>query len=92
MDIGAHTRHVHPSRTPVTRNFCPAVGVAVLQRRRPLFRPTVIATLALAALPDVLHLLTKARRLLDGHHFRLRIHATKAATTMTSRTMPEMLP
>ena len=44
MDIVAHT-------------LWAAVGVAVLQRRRPLSRPTVIATLALAALPDVLQLL-----------------------------------
>jgi LexA-binding, inner membrane-associated putative hydrolase len=43
MDIVAHT-------------LWAAAGVTVLHRRRALSRPTVIATLALAALPDVLHL------------------------------------
>jgi len=44
MDIVAHT-------------LWTAAGVTVLHRRRPLPRPTVTATLVLAALPDVLHLL-----------------------------------
>ncbi len=44
MDIVAHT-------------LWAAVGVTALHRRRPLSKPTVIATLVLAALPDVLHLL-----------------------------------
>ncbi len=44
MDIVAHT-------------LWAAVGAAVLHGRRPLSRPTVIAALVLAALPDVLHLL-----------------------------------
>jgi LexA-binding, inner membrane-associated putative hydrolase len=44
MDIVAHT-------------LWAAAGAAALHRRRPLSRRTVIATLVLAALPDVLHLL-----------------------------------
>ncbi|MBI3367795.1 MAG: hypothetical protein HY021_04920 [Burkholderiales bacterium] len=44
MDIVAHT-------------LWAAAGATILHRRRPLSRPTVIATLVLAALPDVLHLL-----------------------------------
>jgi hypothetical protein len=44
MDIVAHT-------------LWAAAGVNVLHRRQALSRPTVVATLALAALPDVLHLL-----------------------------------
>lgn len=44
MDIVAHT-------------LWAAAGVTVLHRRRPLSRSTVIATLVLAALPDLLHLL-----------------------------------
>lgn len=44
MDIVAHT-------------LWAAAGAAVLHRRQPLSRPTVIAALGLAALPDVLHLL-----------------------------------
>ncbi len=44
MDIVAHT-------------LWAAAGAAILQRRRVLSRSTVLATLALAALPDVLHLL-----------------------------------
>lgn len=43
MDIVAHV-------------LWPAVGAAVVHRRRPLSRSTVVATLVLAALPDVLHL------------------------------------
>ena len=44
MDIVAHT-------------LWAAAGVTVLHRRRALPRSTVVATLVLAALPDVLHLL-----------------------------------
>ena len=44
MDIGAHT-------------LWAAAGGTVTHRRQALTRRTVIATLALAALPDVLHLL-----------------------------------
>jgi LexA-binding, inner membrane-associated putative hydrolase len=44
MDIVAHT-------------LWAAAGAALVQRRRPLARGAVIATLVLAALPDVIHLL-----------------------------------
>ncbi len=44
MDIVAHT-------------LWAAVGVTLIHRRRPLSRSTVLATLGLAALPDVIHLL-----------------------------------
>jgi hypothetical protein len=44
MDIVAHT-------------LWAAAGATAIHRRRPLSRSAVIATLALAALPDVLHLL-----------------------------------
>lgn len=47
MDIVAHT-------------LWAAVGATVLHRLRPLPRPTAIATLVLAAVPDVLHLLPLA--------------------------------
>jgi LexA-binding, inner membrane-associated putative hydrolase len=43
MDIFAHT-------------LWAAAGATVLHRRQPLARPTVVATLVLAVLPDVLHL------------------------------------
>jgi hypothetical protein len=44
MDIVAHT-------------LWAGAGVALLSRRRPISRGTVVATLSLAAVPDVLHLL-----------------------------------
>jgi hypothetical protein len=44
MDILAHT-------------LWAAAGATVLHRRRPPSRSTVVATLVLAALPDLLHLL-----------------------------------
>ncbi len=44
MDILAHT-------------LWAGVGVALLSRRHPVSRRTVVATLAMAAVPDILHLL-----------------------------------
>jgi hypothetical protein len=64
MDIVAHT-------------LWAAAGAAAIHRRRPLSRPTVIATLVLAALPDVLHLLPIAGWWLfaDGSFAALRGYA-----------------
>ena len=64
MDIVAHT-------------LWAAAGVTVLHRRRPLSRRTVVATLVLAALPDVLHLLPIAGWWLfaDGSFAALRGYA-----------------
>jgi len=55
----------------------PAVGAAVVHRSRPLFRSTVVATLVLAALPDVLHLVPIAGWWLlgDGAFAALRGYA-----------------
>ena len=47
MDIVAHT-------------LWAAAGATVLHRRRPLLRGTVVVTLVLAALPDVIHMLPRA--------------------------------
>lgn len=54
MDIVAHT-------------LWAAAGATVLNRRRQLSRSTVIATLVLAALPDLLHLLPIAGEWLMFH-------------------------
>jgi hypothetical protein len=64
MDIVAHTLRA-------------AAGVAVIHRRRPLPRGTVMITLALAALPDVIHLLPLAGWWLfgDGSFAALRAYA-----------------
>jgi hypothetical protein len=64
MDIVAHT-------------LWAVAGVALLHRRRPLCRPTVVATLVLAALPDVLHLLPIAGwwLLADGSFAALHSYA-----------------
>ena len=64
MDIVAHT-------------LWAAAGATVLNRRRQLSRSTVIATLVLAALPDVLHLLPIAGGCLfsDGSFAALRGYA-----------------
>jgi len=64
MDIVAHT-------------LWTAAGVTALHRRRPLSRPTVLASLVLAALPDVLHLLPLAGwwLLADGSFAALRGYA-----------------
>jgi hypothetical protein len=64
MDIVAHT-------------LWAAAGIAVLHRRQALSRPTAVATLALAALPDVLHLLPIALWWLfaDGSFAALRGYA-----------------
>lgn len=67
MDIVAHT-------------LWAAVGAAAIHRRRPLSQATVMATLALAALPDVLHLLPIAGWWLfgDGSFAALRGYALAA--------------
>ncbi len=64
MDIVAHT-------------LWAAAGAALLHRRRPLSRRTVVATLSLAALPDLLHLLPIAAWWLfaDGNFAALRGYA-----------------
>jgi hypothetical protein len=64
MDIVAHT-------------LWAAVGATAIHRRRPLSRSTVVATLVLAALPDVLHLLPIAGWWLfaDGSFTALRGYA-----------------
>jgi hypothetical protein len=64
MDIVAHT-------------LWAAAGAAVVHRRRPLSRGTVAATLVLAALPDVIHLLPLAGWWLlgDGSMAALRAYA-----------------
>ena len=64
MDIVAHT-------------LWAAAGAAVVHRRRGLSRTTVVATLVLAALPDVLHLLPIAGWWLfsDGSFAALRGYA-----------------
>ncbi len=64
MDIIAHTLWV-------------AAGAAVLHRRRPLARSTVVVTLVLADLPDVIHLLPIAGWWLfaDGSFAALRGYA-----------------
>jgi hypothetical protein len=64
MDIVAHT-------------LWAAAGVTALHRRQPLSRLTVIATLVLAALPDVLQLLPVAgwRLFVDGSFAALRGYA-----------------
>jgi hypothetical protein len=65
MDIVAHT-------------LWAAAGAAAIHRHRPLSRPTVVATLALAALPDLLHLLPIAGWWLfaDGSFAALRGYAS----------------
>ena len=64
MDIVAHT-------------LWAAAGAAVIHRRRPLSRGTVMVTLGLAALPDVIHLLPLAGWWLfgDGSFATLRAYA-----------------
>jgi hypothetical protein len=64
MDILAHT-------------LWAAAGATVLHRRRKLTGPAVVATLVLAALPDVLHLLPIAGwwLLADGSFAALRAYA-----------------
>jgi hypothetical protein len=64
MDIVAHT-------------LWAAAGVTVLHRRQALSRSTVVATLVLAALPDMLHLLPIAGWWLfaDGSFAALRAYA-----------------
>lgn len=64
MDIVAHT-------------LWAAAGATVIHRRRPLSRGTIIATLVLAALPDVLHLLPIAAWWIfaDGTFAALRAYA-----------------
>lgn len=64
MDVVAHT-------------LWAAAGAAVLQRRRPLSRSTVVVALALAALPDMPHLLPIAAWWLfgDGSFEALRGYA-----------------
>ena len=67
MDIVAHT-------------LWAAAGATVIHRHRALSRPTVVATLVLAALPDVLHLLPIAGWWLlgDGSFAGLRAYALAA--------------
>ena len=64
MDIVAHT-------------LWAAAGVTMVHRRRPLSRSTVLVTLVLAALPDVIHLLPIASWWLfgDGSFAALRGYA-----------------
>ncbi len=64
MDVVAHT-------------LWAAAGAVLIHRRRPLSRATVIATLVLAALPDVLHLLPIAGWWLfgDGSPAALKAYA-----------------
>ena len=64
MDIVAHT-------------LWAAAGAALIHRRRPLARGGVIATLVLAALPDVIHILPLAGWWLfaDGSFAALRAYA-----------------
>jgi hypothetical protein len=64
MDIVAHT-------------LWAAAGAVVIHRRRPLSRGTVVVTLVLAALPDVIHLLPLAGWWLfgDGSLAALRAYA-----------------
>jgi len=64
MDIVAHT-------------LWAAAGVTVIHRRRPLSRSTVLVTLVLASLPDVIHLLPIASWWLfgDGSFAALRGYA-----------------
>ena len=64
MDLVAHT-------------LWAAAGAAAIHRSRPLSRRTVVATLVLAALPDVLHLLPVAgwRLFADGSFAALRRYA-----------------
>jgi hypothetical protein len=61
----------------VAHTLWAAAGAALVHRRRPLARRAVVATLALAALPDVIHLLPIAAWWIfaDGSFAALRAYA-----------------